>query len=253
MYRTNYLKKSLRLEEYSTGVDRVMRFLSVEQPEDAFLSAKAAELQPVNDALAAMVGLEKQATMGIREKSNRLTNEIASLRLLLKSYAKSGLAEQESVAALLAIMDRYDVFARMNAARKVADAKALVRDLSAADFKKHVVALDGVHQKLVDITAVIEAVQQQQDAMAKAQANPAVRLRLAELKDQAKLIVNAIGDYLKGMSLSDPGRYADSYNLFCATIESANKPSELDYKPANGEGLVVSGQMDGNGELNSVG
>lgn len=253
MTRRNYLKKNLRLEEYSTGVDRVLRFLSVEQSEDAFLTAKAAELQPVDEALAALVGLEKEAAMGIREMSNRLTNEIASLRLLLKSYAKSGLAQQESVAALLAIMDRYDVFARMNVARKIADAKALVRDLSAADFKKHVVALDGVHQKLADITAAIEAVQQQQDAVARAKANPAVRLRLAELKDQAKLIVNAVGDYLKGMSLSDPGRYADSYNLFCVTIESANQPSELDYKPANGEGLVVSGQMDGNGELNNVG
>ncbi len=253
MNRRNYLKKNLRLEEYSTGVDRVMRFLSVELPEDAFLSAKAAELQPVDDALAALVGLEKEAAMGIREKSNRLTNEIASLRLLLKSYAKSGLAQQESVTALLAIMDRYDVFARMNTARKIADAKALVRDLSAADFKKHVVALDGVHQKLADITAAIEAVQQQQDAVARAKANPVARLRLAELKDQAKLIVNAVGDYLKGMSLSNPEHYADSYNLFCVTIESANQPSELDYKPANGEGLVIDGLTVGNEVVNSVG
>ena len=43
------------------------------------------------------------------------------------------------------------------------------------------------------------------------------------LKDQAKLIVNAVGDYLKGMSLAAPEHYADSYNLFCATIESANQ------------------------------
>ena len=247
MNRRNYLKKCLRLEEYSTGVDRVMRFLSVELSEDAFLTAKAAELQPVDDALAALVGLEREAAMGIREMSNRLTNEIASLRLLLKSYAKSGQAQQESVAALLAIMDRYDVFARMNVARKIADAKALVRDLSAADFKKHVVALDGVHQKLADITAAIEAVQRQQDAVARAKANPAAKLRLAELKDQAKLIVNAVGDYLKGMSLADPEHYADSYNLLCATIESANQPSELDYKPAGQEGVVLDGLMGGSG------
>ena len=47
--------------------------------------------------------------------------------------------------------------------------------------------------------------------------------KIFSLKDQAKLIVNAVGDYLKGMSLSDPEHYADSYTLFCVTIESANQ------------------------------
>ena len=71
--------------------------------------------------------------------------------------------------------------------------------------------------------------------------------KIFSLKDQAKLIVNAVGDYLKGMSLADPERYADSYNLFCATIESANQPSELDYKPAGQEGVVLDGLMGGSG------
>ena len=77
--------------------------------------------------------------------------------------------------------------------------------------------------------------------------------KIFSLKDQAKLIVNAVGDYLKGMSLSDPEHYADSYTLFCVTIESANQPSELDYKPANGDGFVIDGLMDGNEPVNSVG
>ena len=231
MDRRNFLKKSLKLEEYYDGVERILEFLSSSKLEDAFLIAKGKELRTVDAALFAMVGAEKKAAMGIREMSNQLSHEVTSLRLLLKSCAKQGNAPQASVDYLLSVMDRYGVFARKNAARKLTEAKALLRDLSTEEAIPHVKALDGVSQRLNGITSAIAALSKQQTVVAEAKANPAVKVHLAELKEQAKLIVNAVGDYLKGMSHSDAEHYADSYNLFCAIIESCNHPAELDYQP----------------------
>lgn len=239
MYRANYLKKSLKLEEYFDGVDRILRFLSAEQFEDEFLMAKASELQVVDAALFALVGAQKEVAMGIREKSNRLTNEVTSLSLLLKSLAKSNQSQRESVAYLQAILDRYSVFSRKNTARKIADAKALVRDFGVAEAVNHVNSLDGVHQQVNNISLAIDALMAQQDALAAAVANPAAKSQLLKLKDEAKLIVNAIGDCLKGLSITHPEQYADSFNLFCAIIDSANQPS--------GQGRVSASDEDEEG------
>ena len=246
MTSSNYLKKSLKLEEYFDGVERILRYLSSEQLDDTFLTAKAAELQTVATALFGLVGAEPEASIGIREKSFQLTNEVGSLRLLLKSHAKSGVTSQGSVAYLQGVMARYDVFVRKNAARKITDAKALVRDFGTAEAQPHVTALEGVQQKLADISAAADALSAQQAAVANAKANPTAKASLGNLKDQAKVIVNAIGDYLKGMSLSDADHYADHYNLFSAIIESANQPAGLSRKAADGsEGTNDAGDAGG--------
>ena len=56
MKKTNYLKKSLKLEDYSNGVNRVLSFLSTQALKDEFLAQKAVELKHWDAELFAFVG-----------------------------------------------------------------------------------------------------------------------------------------------------------------------------------------------------
>lgn len=229
MKKSNYLKKSLKLEDYSNGVNRVLLFLSTQTLRDEFLAQKAVELKHWDAELFAFVGKNQEARIGVREKSDQLSRELSSLRLVLKSLAKHCGDDQSSVTmegikVVESVIGKYGLVSRLAVSSKITVTRAMVRDLREGDAQLCVEML-GIGQKVDEIEAAVEALVQQQAILAQAMASPEAKIRLLDLKNGSKEIINAVGHYLQGMSQVNPTAFEGPWKLFCSIIDDANRRS----------------------------
>ena len=227
MKKENYLKRSLKLEDYCNGVKRIASFLFEQALKDEFLSQKAVELKKWEAELFALVGKKEEARIGIRAMSNQLTREVTALRFVLKSHAAhcgkdDGSETMESVKAVKEVLANYGLISQMSVKRKITVASAIVRDLRADEVLPHVERL-GVEQNVNDIETAIAALENQQDLLVDATQSPEVRVRLVDLKNGSEEAVNAVGHYLQGMIQVNPDAYQGLWNKFCNRIDDANR------------------------------
>lgn len=219
----NYLSLGLNSDIFYDGAERISRCLRTTERKDAYLSAKADELDELKTLMKQTMHF-RQSLEDVREESVLLRSRMAGLKRQIVWWSKYGSADEKASAERLkAIVSPFGALNHMvlRECRTVAD--MMLRDLSTDAAVADVAVLSGMSDLVEQLSESLELLRQKQDAVDALNASWKKPASLADLKRSVVVKVNAVMEYVIGNANANPEAFGGLLDRLETILADANQ------------------------------
>jgi len=226
------LTVGLNSPRYHTSLGEVCNVLESNCP-DEYTGSLLDELGSTKKMLFEAI-TDDQTKEGIKQESLQLRKSITSTRLYISSFQYDSDAVVASCAkALLALLDSFGPFNRMDVHSRLTQVQSLLDKLNEPDVQVQVDKIQGLAEHIKDIQAAAEALLKRLTDVERMSGKSKLKKSKNELKREAASILERLIVHLSDIAFKDPQAYGDVYDEVISIITSINAT----YKAKHRRGL----------------